>query len=321
MAVRFTLTPQQRDLVDGVQRLLERHAGVGRARALGGDVPQYDHELEKALGDAGYADCARDPQAGPLEAALVTEATAGSLGVIAIGARALVAPGMGLDIPQGPMALTTVGHSGPVRFAADAGSALVADANEARLIRVRELTVEPVASKYGYPMGRISIPGGGHPTVGTSLGPGSGGRMRAWWRLAVAVELVGTMRAALEVTLAHVRDRSQFGRPIGSFQAVQHRLAETGVLVEGSRLLALEAVWLGAPEEAAAVALSHGIVAARRVFLETHQFTGAIGFATENDLHLWTMRLVPLIVEAEWMAPPAAAVAAIRWPDRSRQPA
>jgi alkylation response protein AidB-like acyl-CoA dehydrogenase len=318
--VRFTLSPEQSDLVDGVETLLRRHAGVARSRVLGGEAPRYDHELEKVLGDSGYADCGRDPQAGPLAAALVSEATAGALGVIAIGARALVAPGMGLAVPDGPIALTVAGQQGPVRFATDALSALVAGADEARLVNLAEATIEPVASKYGYPMGRIGIPGDAR-TAGTSLGSGSGDRMRAWWRVALSVELVGAMRAALDLTLEYVRHRSQFGRPIGSFQAVQHRLAETRVLVDGSRLLALEAAWLGAPPEASAVALTHATGAARRVFVETHQLTGAIGFATENDLHLWTMRMMPLVVEAEWMSPPAAAIAALRWPDRARQPA
>ena len=71
--------------------------------------------------------------------------------------------------------------------------------------------------------------------------------VRAWWRIALAVELVGSMRAALDLTVAHVSDRIQFGRPIGSFQAVQHGLAKCAVAIEGARWLAYEAAWSGDP--------------------------------------------------------------------------
>ncbi len=70
------------------------------------------------------------------------------------------------------------------------------------------------------------------------------------------------MSAALRLTVDHTRERKQFGRPIGSFQAVQHRLAELAVLVEGARWLALEAAFLGAPDDAADLALTHACVAA-----------------------------------------------------------
>jgi alkylation response protein AidB-like acyl-CoA dehydrogenase len=310
--MRFTLTSDQHALLDAARTLLARHAGAGRARALGGDAPGYDVELETALIDAGFAGCARDPDVGALSAALIVEATAEALGVIAIGARALVAPGLNLDPPAGPIALMVAGHAGPVRFAGDGGAVLVACADEARLVRLTEADVEPVVSRYGYPLGRLLAPDS-WAARGEPLGSGSGARLRAWWRTALAVELVGTMRAALDLTLEHVRHRHQFGKPIGSFQAVQHRLAETTVLVEGSRLLALESAWLGAADESAAISLTHASGAARRVLYETHQLTGATGFAVDNDLHLCTMRIPALLAEADSAAFAEAAVAA-RWP-------
>ena len=74
------------------------------------------------------------------------------------------------------------------------------------------------------------------------------------------------------------------------------------MLVEGARWLALEAAFLGAPDGAAELAATHACVAARRVCADTHQFSGAIGFAEEYDLHLWTMRLPALVAEAGWLA-------------------
>jgi hypothetical protein len=307
------LNADQRALLDATRALLARHAGATRARALGGHAPRYDAELDEALVDAGFAGCARDHDAGALAAALVVEATAEALGVVAIGARALVAPGLDVDPPAGAVALMVAGHQGPARFVCDAGAALVACGPEAWLVGLDGVVAERVASRYGYPLGRV-VTRGDWVSRGDPLGPGSGPRLLAWWRAALALELVGTMRAAFDLTLEYVRHRSQFGKPIGSFQAVQHRLAETSILIEGSRLLALETAWLGAPDEAAAVALTHAAGAARRVFHETHQLTGAIGFAVDNDLHLSTMRLPALLTEAASMPPAGEAVVTSRWP-------
>jgi len=165
-------------------------------------------------------------------------------------------------------------------------------------------------------MGRLpesALPGPLGNAGGRILDGGSPERMLAWWRVALGAELVGTMRSAFDLVLEHVKGRFQFGRPIGSFQALQHRLAEIAVLLEGSRWLVLEAAWTGS-QEAAAVALTQTVVAARRLLLDAHQMAGALGFTTEYDLHLWTMRLPALMQESEWMGSPAAAVTAARWP-------
>jgi alkylation response protein AidB-like acyl-CoA dehydrogenase len=162
-----------------------------------------------------------------------------------------------------------------------------------------------VDSRYGYPMAELRS-----GLTGSSLGPGSGPTLAAWSRVALALEMVGTMDGALAVALEHIRSRRQFGRSIGSFQAVQHRLAEASVLLEGSRWMAREAAFLGAPEEAAATALAQASVATQRVFADVHQLSGAIGFATEHDLHLFSMRLPNLLLEA---GSPAAATASLRW--------
>jgi alkylation response protein AidB-like acyl-CoA dehydrogenase len=132
--------------------------------------------------------------------------------------------------------------------------------------------------------------------------------------VALAVEIAGTLRAALDVTLDYVKKRRQFGRAIGSFQAVQHRLAQAAALVEGTRWLALEAAGLGAPEERAAVAAAHAAAAAKHVFDETHQFTGAMGFTREHDLHATSMRLQALRLELGGVGAHRRAVAATRWP-------
>jgi alkylation response protein AidB-like acyl-CoA dehydrogenase len=309
--VRFDLGADQDAILAAVGTLLDRHAGPERMRSLGGHSPAYDAELDDALDQAGFTHAASEPDGGLLDAALITEAVAERLGVVAFGAQALVAVGVAGRTLAGPVALTTATQVGPVRYAADAGVLLVVGADETTVFPLTPGTVERVDSRFGYPMGRLGpMP---HDGATTTLGPGSAERLRAWWRVALAVEMVGTMRAALSATVAYVSERRQFGVTIGSFQAVQHRLAELTVLAEGARWLALEAAWLGAPPEAAAAALTHAIVAAKRVGADTHQLTGAIGFTTEFDLHLWTMRLAALVVEARWMGAPEADLVVARW--------
>lgn len=306
--MEFAFDDDQEALVGSVAKLLGRYAGPTRARELGGDDPAYDFALESALIDAGFLDLARNEDAGPLEAALVVEAVTRAAGVMAVGARALVAPAILDEVPPGPVALTREGYGGPVRFATDARTLLVAGADGVRVVEIDPALVEPVPSRFGYPMGRfVEVP------PGRVLDGGSSVRMLAWWRVALAVELAGAMRAALDLTVEHVKQREQFGRPLGSFQAIQHRLAEALVAVEASRWLALEAAGLDASPEAAAAAAVQAVLAARVVFPTVHQFTGAIGFTTEYDLHVWTLRLPALWVEAGWMGDPGIAVTSARW--------
>ena len=148
---------------------------------------------------------------------------------------------------------------------------------------------------------------------GDALGPGSGMRLANLWRVALAAEAVGAMRAALAITVEYAKRRRQFGRAIGSFQAVQHRLAECFVWAEGARWLALEAAWAGAPAEAAATAAAHALAAAGRVFDETHQLSGAMGYTREHDLHVFSMRLPALRLELGGVAAQRRAVAEARW--------
>ena len=305
----FELSSDQSAILEAVESLLSQHAGAERAIEIAAKG-EYDFALEEALEEAGFSEVALGDETGFLEAALVVEAVARAAGVVAAGARLLVAPGTVRRSLPGPVALATARVDAPVRYAAHAKTLLVADADEALLLRLEPGEFEPVPSGYGYPIGR-----------GTSslldradrLGPGSGERLRAWWRVALAAETVGTMAGALRVTVDYLKQRRQFSRPIGSFQAVQHRLAECAVAIEGARWLMLEAAWHGAPPEAAAIAAAHATAAAGRVFRETHQHSGAIGYTREHDLHVWSMRLQALRLELDGAAAQQRAVADVRW--------
>lgn len=304
----FERNAEQQAILEAVTALLAQHAGAKRATLLN-RKSEYDLALDAALEAAGFQDIALAEGTGLLEAALVVEAVAKAGGVVGIGAAALVAPGLIKAALPGPIALARAGDTGPVRFAAQARTLLVDAGSEARLVTLAAGDALPIASNFMLPMGRLRVP----LERGESLGRGSGPRLRNLWRLALAAETVGTMAACLDVTLEYVKNRRQFGRAIGSFQAVQHRLAQCAVLVEGSRWLVYEAASQDAPEEAAATAAAHASAAASLVFAETHQFTGAMGFTREHDLHVWSMRLQVLRLEAGGTAGHRRAVAEARW--------
>lgn len=105
---------------------------------------------------------------------------------------------------------------------------------------------------------------------------------------------VGAAERVLELTVEHARTREQFGRPIGSFQAVAHRCVDMRSDIDALRLLVYQAAWaLGRSPTAdleVGAAKAYGNEALRRIFMHAHQVFGAIGFSTEHDLHLFTRR-------------------------------
>lgn len=111
---------------------------------------------------------------------------------------------------------------------------------------------------------------------------------------ALAAEQVGAASRCLELTLAYAAERVQFGRPIGSFQAVKHRLADAYVLVESARSAALGATFAaaGAPERTrlAAAAKSACSEAFSAVAGEMIQLHGGIGITWEHDAHRYFKR-------------------------------
>ena len=90
-------------------------------------------------------------------------------------------------------------------------------------------------------------------------------------------------------------------------------MAECAIALEGSRWLANEAAYHGAPEESAAVAASFALQAAELIFAETHQLSGAIGFTHEHDLHVWSMRLQALRLELGGIGGQTREVSRVRW--------
>jgi alkylation response protein AidB-like acyl-CoA dehydrogenase len=113
--------------------------------------------------------------------------------------------------------------------------------------------------------------------------------------LAVAAESVGVAQHAMAMAVTHARERHQFGRPIGVFQAVSHPCAQMLLEVEGARSAVLFAAWAldhspGEAPLAAAMAKAYASDAGWRVPAAALQVLGGIGFTWEHDLHLWLKR-------------------------------
>jgi len=120
--------------------------------------------------------------------------------------------------------------------------------------------------------------------------------------LACAAQLLGATEQMLDLAVAYAGQREQFGRPIGSFQAVQHPLADAKVQLEYARPVVYKAAWSVASRAASrGVDVSHaklvagaaGDFTARRA-LQVH---GAIGYTWEQDLHLWMRRAWSLALD------------------------
>jgi alkylation response protein AidB-like acyl-CoA dehydrogenase len=126
----------------------------------------------------------------------------------------------------------------------------------------------------------------------------SGGlaRVLAAGRIALAFDSLGCSERALELALGYARERQQFGRVIGSFQAVKHMLAEIAAVLEPARSLC----WYTAfafehePAEAerlAALCKAHVSEVATEVLRKATEVHGGIGFTEQYDLHLWFRRV------------------------------
>jgi alkylation response protein AidB-like acyl-CoA dehydrogenase len=126
--------------------------------------------------------------------------------------------------------------------------------------------------------------------------------------LATAAQLVGAGQALLDQSVAYAKQRTQFGRVIGSYQAIKHKLADVHIAVELARPLVYGAALSLADNSpdtardvsAAKAAASDAAMLAARSGLQTH---GAIGFTTEHDLSLWLLRVQAL--QSAWGTPAA----------------
>jgi alkylation response protein AidB-like acyl-CoA dehydrogenase len=257
-------------------------------------------ELAVVAEELGYA-LAPTPLASTWAAGLLL-AAGGRADVLADGRRGTVAmwdDDRGLDPtasslrPEGPR-LTGVKVAVPDAGAADV---LVVTAAEGRHFLVEAgapgVAVEPArgidATRRPFTVGLSGV-------EAEELG-GGGGFDRAWHAIAVmtAAESVGVGQRTMEMAVEYARERKQFGRAIGSYQAVSHACAQMLLEVEGARSAVYWAAWaLDAEPETAplatACAKAYASDAGARVARSALQVHGGIGFTWEHDLHFFLKR-------------------------------
>lgn len=257
-------------------------------------------ELERELEDGQYFEIARIPELGPLAAAMAVERLARVPFTAEIALSMLVRPQLEGEWPR-PLALVENGRPG--RFVASARTLLVVDGGSLCIAQPTVKDVRTVESLFAYPMGKLA----GEVKL-TRLPDDEAARARKWLRIALATEASGLLHAAVASAVEHLTLRKQFGRPLGTFQALRHRMAECAVLAGGVRWLALKAA--GTEDEGdAALAAMHAQESATRVVYDVHQMLAAMGMTLEHPLHLWTYRLKALLSELGGRGGQAQAVA------------
>ncbi|WP_019873044.1 acyl-CoA dehydrogenase family protein [Sporichthya polymorpha] len=293
-----------------------RHATPNRVRETEGSG--HDADLWKKFTDLGGATLSvSEPGGGGgnlLDAALVGIEAGRSVAPIpyaeAVAALRLAdAAGLSLgDFALGdePVVVATASPGGafsggrltaPAPYARGgsvAVAALVAIGEELALIdfRAPEVTVQPLANVGRLSLGRVECAAA--PVLWSR--PDAAALVRRSvheLRLLRAAELVGAGRQALALTLEHLQTRHQFGRPIGSFQAIQHRMVDRLTAVDAAELLVLRAASYDAEQDAdqlryySALALLQSAEAAELAAKEGLQFFGGYGFTLEYDIHLF----------------------------------
>jgi Acyl-CoA dehydrogenase, C-terminal domain len=229
--------------------------------------------------------------------AALDELLALAMGVTLRPDQFVVLPPVGETMPPGEIsgvriAVRGIGSnaSGPRRTAMVA----VADGPSIRAVAIPLATLER-RSISGLDSGLGLHEISGDVTAGDveDLGPVNWADTVAIGQLALGHQLVGGSRVMLELARTHALERVQSGRPISSFQAVRHRLAEALVAVEAAAAL-LNAAWDEPTPEVAAMAKGMAGRNARTVARHAQQVLAGIGFTTEHPLHLFVRRTLVL---------------------------
>jgi len=194
------------------------------------------------------------------------------------GTADFVIDGAGADL----VLLAARTPAGPALFACDAAAP--------GLVRTPRRVLDPTRPQALIALNRTPLtPIGQHGAGGVVA------RVLDIARAALACEQVGGSGFALDATVAYVRQRSQFGRPIGSFQAVKHRLADLLVELEAARSAAAYAVACvtgSSPDLPVAASAAQAVCSGtyRRAAAEYVQLSGGIGFTWEHPAHLYVRR-------------------------------
>ncbi len=289
----FDLTEDQKEIKRVARELLTSRSPWPKVREAA-EAHEYDPALRRELIELGWPGIAVAEEhggqgLGAVELAVLAEelgyaCAATPLVSTAAAAAAIQAAGSAEQQARWLPGLCSgelTGGIGARELAADAAGAAVVvllDGEDAQLLETTEATpfdaIDPTR-RYATVEGE-----------GESLGPGAADRVRA----VLAAEVLGVCQRALEMTLDYVKDRKQFGVPVGSFQAVSHRCAQMLLHTESVRSAAYFAAWAADAEpdrlpEAAALAAAAAADGGREVTASAIQAHGGIGCTWEADVH------------------------------------
>lgn len=304
----FALDDDQQQLATTVRALLDKRADSGAVRAAMESTDGFDAALWSALAEqVGVAALAVPEQydgvgATFFETAVVLEELGRTVApspllATTVATQALLVGGTE-DARQRLLPRLAAGEVGalvldaalPVLDAEHAAVVLAVVGDD--LVELEDPVVVAAESMdQTLRLGRVEV-GTARP-VGD--GRAAGERARLVTAAACAALAVGLCQRALDETVAYTRDREQFGRPIGSFQALKHRMADMLVRTEVARSASWAASYAlghGSEETPALVhtAASYALEAAQLVTAEAIQLHGGIAITWEHDAHLWFKR-------------------------------
>jgi alkylation response protein AidB-like acyl-CoA dehydrogenase len=253
--------------------IAEQHGGQGLGMV----------ELAILCEQIGYA-CAPMPFLSSAAAALAIAAAGDD------GLRDELLPGLASGERRGSIGARDGGGGAPlVPDAGEAEAIVLFDGEGAEVLAAADADVEPLKL--------IDLTRRWYRVGGADGRPLEGDVAAARDRVAVAIaaELVGIAQRAMDMSVDYAKERHQFGRPIGAYQAVSHSCARMLYDVEEARSLVLYAAWAADAEPgslplAAAMAKARASDAAWDVTRSAIQVHGGIGFTWEHDLHLLLKR-------------------------------
>ncbi|WP_328401807.1 acyl-CoA/acyl-ACP dehydrogenase [Streptomyces sp. NBC_00390] len=318
--MRFLLTDEQQAFARSLDTMLTAADTPATARAWAAAEPGPGRAVWQRLAGAGvfalavpeayegsgllpvelavaFVELGRHAVAGPVVETVAAAVLVAELGDSALAKRLL--PG----IAAGEIAASVLlPGSGPYALDADAADCVLVVAAagprpDPGRPAVPELRIAPGHGSVRAsvdPVRRLSVPlPGGEVLAAGAEVAAAAARAGQWARLATAAQSLGVGLALLDRTVAYVKQRTQFGAAIGSFQAVKHRLADTLIALEFARPLLYGAALSmdGADAAAAKVAAGEAAYTAARTALQLH---GAAGYTEELDLSLWLRKARPL---------------------------
>ncbi len=303
--MNFVLTEDQESIVSGLDQLI---ASASPDLPIEPIYYNYPDSLDQALAESGFLEIAYEEGFGTLEAALIVERLARLPHTVEAAYSSIVAPGLPIERGLRPIAIVSGDPLKAARFLPKAKLLLVDKGDHALAITVDQANVAPVETMFAYPYGKLkSLDGVEMQRIDDVA------TLRRRWRIALAAEAAGAMAGALATVVDHVTQRIAFGRPLGAFQGIQHRLAMVAETTESTKWLAWRAAWSDSESDAAIAATfaQHHIA---KLAFDLHQFSGAMGVTLEFPLHLWTYRLRALAGDLGGSSMQARAAAAATWP-------